>query len=297
MKKEDLTIFEYRMEKDKNYTHLIKEERLTGSFEKIWYRTKSCGYLNADIYRPQNYNGDHTLSVVFNFHGGGMVLGQTELDGKYCQKIANESNVAVINVDYALAPEFKYPLPLTSSYELVELVMKDYKKYNLNPDSLFLMGSSAGGYIATALCIINDEQKQFSISGLISNYAVLKQDKEPSEKISGNNNKVMKVSRMEQYNNWYFEDNTDKSHPLASPCNADASIFPESLIISAELDPLKEEDKEFANNLKLASIPVEYKEYANCNHGFTHDHGSVYNDTAADDAWKRITNFIKRLTP
>ena len=112
MRKEDYTIFEYRMGKEIKFTDLIVDEKLNGIFEKVCVRTEDAGYIDMSIYRPLEWNQKPYLKPVFNFHGGGNVLGYYEQDGKYCRLLADLTGCAIINVDYALAPEFKFPKPL-----------------------------------------------------------------------------------------------------------------------------------------------------------------------------------------
>lgn len=270
MLEEDKTIFDYRLKKEKKYCDMIKQERLKDNIEKISYFSKHCGYIDGYIYRPEGYDYQANLPVVFNFHGGGMVLSYCEQDGIYCQEIANKVGVAVINVDYAVAPEYKFPLPILSAYDFIDQVIENSKRYNLQKNNILLMGHSAGGYISTALCVLNDTRKKLTIKGLIADYAVLRQDAPPSNRKTTDKDKSIPVSRMEEYFNWYFNKNDDTANPLASPINADGNIFPATLIISAEYDSLKQEEVAFAKKLLKNGVEVEYKEFKDTMHGFTH---------------------------
>lgn len=80
MRKEDYTIFEYRMGKEIKFTDLIVDEKLNGIFEKVCVRTEDAGYIDMSIYRPLEWNQKPYLKPVFNFHGGGNVLGYYEQD-------------------------------------------------------------------------------------------------------------------------------------------------------------------------------------------------------------------------
>lgn len=292
---QDELIFEYRLGKEKKYANLIKEERLKGNSQKVSYFTKECGYIDGHIYRPSDYDGETILPLVFNFHGGGMVLAYCEQDGKYCQEIADKAGVAVVNVDYAVAPEYKYPLPILSSYSFIIQFLQDNDRYQVKSKNIVLMGHSAGGYISAALCALNDVEKQFTIAGLIVDYAVLKQDVAPSTRKAKDPDKAMSVSRMEQYYNWYFTADADTSHPLASPIYADASAFPMTLVISAEYDSLRTEEKAFAEKIKKSGVKVTYQEFENCQHGFTHDCFDEYNAEQANKAWQLMVDFIRKV--
>ncbi|MGG5373243.1 alpha/beta hydrolase fold domain-containing protein [Enterococcus sp. AZ196] len=290
---EDKTIFDYRLKKEEKYCDMIKEERLKDDIEKISYFSKHCGYIDGYVYRPEGYDYETNLPVVFNFHGGGMVLRYCEQDGIYCQEIANKARVAVINVDYVVAPEYKFPVPILSSYDFIDQVLDNSEIYNLQKNNVLLMGHSAGGYISAALCVLNDAQKRLNIKGLIADYAVLRQDTPPSYRKTNDKDKSIPVSRMEEYFNWYFNKNEDTANPLASPINANGSIFPSALIISAEYDSLKQEEAEFAQKLLKSGVEVEYKEFKDTMHGFTHKWFDEFHEDQSKKAWALMGEFIQ----
>lgn len=125
-------------------------ERLHGKFEKYSVRTEVSGYVDFCLYRPQNADPQAVLPAVFSFHGGGFVLGYYETDGPYCQELADLSGCAVLNVDYCLAPEFKFPKPILSTYQAVCAIVKDAARYRIDPHRVVVCGHSAGGTIAAA---------------------------------------------------------------------------------------------------------------------------------------------------
>ena len=292
MKKEDLTIFEYRKSKEiVNYDYILNE-KMTGKFDKITVRTQTSGYVDCYIYRPSYYNGEELLNVVFNFHGGGMVLGYPEQDGIYCQKIADEANVAVINVDYCLAPEFKFPKPIYSTYEAIVEIVKNQNQLHLNMESIILMGHSAGGYLATALSILNKEENRLNIVGLIQNYAIYKQISDPTLRQVKDPSKAISPTRMKQYLNWYFDDLSKINTPLASPLCADLKNMPYTLMIVAEYDSLSQEAFEYYKKVLECQGKIEYHLFKECQHGFTHQWFNEYNEEKSEKAWKLISEFI-----
>ncbi|MEX2804187.1 alpha/beta hydrolase [Streptococcus sp. H31] len=293
MREEDLTIFEYRKDKEIKYADMIKQERLTGKSEKVSYFTKEAGYVDGYIYRPANYNGTDNLPIIFNFHGGGMVLAYCEQDGKYCQYLADEVRAAVINVDYPVAPEYKYPLPIISSFSFLKQMVADSSKYRLNNKSVSVMGHSAGGYMSAALAILASNDESIDFKCMIVDYAVLRQDKNPEFRKAIDPNKAIPVSRMQQYYHWYFDKDADPTEWLASPCNAPGELFPPTFVLIAEYDALAEEEVEFYNNLQKAGVQVQKKVYTGCMHGFTHDCFNEFNQQQSETAWKDMVRFLK----
>ena len=234
MKKEDLTIFEYRVGKEIKYTDLIVSERVHGVFEKHSVRTETAGYVDLSIYRPMDAPADKALPAVFNFHGGGFVLGYYEQDGKYCRRLADKTGCAIINVDYPLAPEFKYPAPILASYEAIAGAKAQAEQLRIDPSHLMVCGHSAGGAIAANMSLLDRERKQVGIRGQIIDYAPLRQSIAPEDRASSDPSKAIGMSRMLQYIHWYFDDLAQMDEPMASPALAELNDLPPMLVISAE---------------------------------------------------------------
>jgi acetyl esterase len=295
MKEVDYSIFEYRMQKEIQNNEIIYNEKLNGKFEKISVRTSVSGYVDGYIYRPENYNNTDILPVMFNLHGGGNVLGYPELDGIYCQKLASAAHCAVINIDYCLAPEFKFPKPVLSTYEAIVQIKKNSHLYKIDAKKIVVGGHSAGGNISAALCLLDREKKEIGISGQILDYAPLKQSLSEEDRQALDPDKALSPSRMLQYINWYFDDLNDLDHPLASPLSGDLHDLPRMLILGAEYDSLLKEEEDFAKKAKAAGNNVKFELFKNCQHGFTHKWLKEYNKEESDRAWTMMGEFLSEV--
>lgn len=295
MRKEDETIWAYRASKDEKNGPYVEQERTDGTYQSGSVAVTD-GTVPFMIYRPKKADPKAALPAVFSFHGGGFVLGYYELDGPICQRIADACGCAVINVDYLLAPEHKFPVPVTSSYEAVAAILKQADALKLNPEHPAVMGHSAGGAIAAALCLLDRDREQIGFSCQILDYAPLKQSLSEEDRQALDPDRAISRNRMVQYIQWYFSDLDDMTDPLASPVLADLSGLPPALIISAEYDSLRQEEKEFALKASEAGTKVEYICYSGCEHGFTHENLKEYNPRQADDALRRMGQFLKEHT-
>lgn len=295
MRKEDYSIFEYRMQKDMINVEAVINERLNGNFEKYSIRTETVGHIDISIYRPSIDNGKEFFPAVFSFHGGGFVLGYYEMDGKYCRRLADATGCAIINVDYCLAPEFKFPKAILSSYEVISYVKRHAQEYRIDENKIMVMGHSAGGNIAVDMCLLDKEKKEVELKGLIANYAPLRQSISEEDRKAKDPSKAISRNRMLQYIHWYFDDLDDLNHPLASPAIADLENLPQTLILSAELDSLCDEEREFAEKAKQAGVDVLYEVFQGCQHGFTHQELKEYNHVEAERAWNLMSTFIKNV--
>lgn len=294
MREQDLTIYEYRMGKEILYHEEVLRERMASDYEKISVRTKEAGYVDAYIYRPENYLPDERLPLVVDFHGGGMVLGYWQQDSPYARLLANRVSCAVIVVDYCLAPEFPFPKPVDSTYEVLQYIKSRAEELHINPEKIALLGHSAGGYLALTQCLLDRENGgQINFKGMVLNYALYQQQLNPKDRVVAEPDKAISTSRMKQYLHWYFPDLSVINTPLASPLQADLQGMPPTFILIAEYDSLAKEAEEYAKKATDAGCQVESTVYAGCSHGFTHRSFSEYNRMQSEKAWDDIVYFLK----
>lgn len=284
-----MDIYDYRAGKERKFAELVQSERRNGKAQKLSVRT-AVGYIDAYIYYPE-LRQTQELPLFINLHGGGFVLGYCEQDGKYCQSIADVVGCAVINIDYCLAPENKFPDAIESTYEVIKYIRENGKQYGLKSNKMIIGGHSAGGNISAALVLMAIKDKENLFEGLILDYAPLnlaKEDKELLDKGKAS------TDRMKEYISWYLRNEEDKYNEFASPLLAsDVSAFPPTLIISASHDPLREEEEEFATKLEYANVPVDYHCFEGCMHGFTHEIFEEYNEDMSNKAWGIMNEFLK----
>lgn len=99
-----------------------------------------------DIYRPID-NPD--APVLIWIHGGFFVAGDKNGVENVCASIAARG-YTVIAMNYALAPEHKYPAAILQVDELITHLKQNYTAWNTS--KIALAGDSAGGYIAAQYC-------------------------------------------------------------------------------------------------------------------------------------------------
>ena len=101
-----------------------------------------------DVYCPEGTEGQ--LPTIVSIHGGGWFYGSKKLYSHYCLRMAKRG-FTVVNFDYRLAPEHKYPAPLEDCCRVLEWIRDRGEKYHIDRNNLFLVGDSAGGQLAFQL--------------------------------------------------------------------------------------------------------------------------------------------------
>ncbi|KAJ4862654.1 alpha/beta hydrolase fold domain-containing protein [Trichoderma breve] len=132
-------------------------EARSRAISKIHIQTVPVTYEDGNqfavrVYDPEIKDSSPRPALIM-YHGGGWVHGFPEVDEGTAEFFASELRAVVINVDYRLAPENKFPIPLNDCYQAVQWAIDNAAKYNINPDRIGLWGCSAGGNLAAAVAL------------------------------------------------------------------------------------------------------------------------------------------------
>lgn len=118
------------------------------------------GHWNLlDLYLPKDAaekdttkNAAQMLPVIISIHGGAFVYGQKETYKFYLMSLA-QRGFAVVNFNYRLAPEYKFPAALEDTDAVLHWVLENAGKYNLDTENIFFVGDSAGANYAALYAI------------------------------------------------------------------------------------------------------------------------------------------------
>lgn len=121
-----------------------------------------------DIYRPKSVEGN--LPVIVNIHGGGWVYGTKEIYQYYCMSLS-QKGFCVVNFNYRLAPENKFPAQLIDINSAFRFIEANENKYGFDLNNVFIVGDSAGGQMAGMYgCLLsNSAYKEEFTSFLVEN--------------------------------------------------------------------------------------------------------------------------------
>lgn len=99
-----------------------------------------------DIYHKKDVNT--CQPTIVNIHGGGWVYGNKEIYQFYCMSLA-QRGFTVVNFNYRLAPENKYPAALEDINSVFCFLKEHGKEYFVDTENLLVVGDSAGGQLAS----------------------------------------------------------------------------------------------------------------------------------------------------
>jgi acetyl esterase len=237
------------------------------------------------------------LPVLIYYHGGGFIWGSVDIFDTYCRKLARETEALVISVDYRLAPEYKFPTAVRDSYSVVKWADSNIADYGGDPGKIIVMGESAGGNLAAVMPLVSRDScgPQIRAQIIVCGATTFEEAVFPSRQyfLRDGQNYLVSEDYLYRCRTSYLPDSVDTSHPYISPLAAELDgDMPEALVITAQVDPLRDEGKEYARKLRAAGIDVVYLEYEGMIHAFMNFYPFL---DSARDAIEEVDRFIDRL--
>lgn len=204
--------------------------------------------------------------VLIFFHGGGWVTGNIDSYTNICANMANQTGHRVISVDYSLAPEHPYPAGVEDCYHVTREIFSKPEVVQCSLKDITLIGDSAGGNLAAAVSLMARDRGVFLPIRQILLYPSTYNDHSESSPFPSireyGRDYILTSKRIQDYMDMYIENEEDRYSPYVAPIlSKDLSHQPDTLIITAEFDPLRDEGEaygkclgEFGNNVSICRI-------------------------------------------
>lgn len=207
--------------------------------------------------------------MVINLHGNGFIYPHTDRDALFCKQLCLAANVAVFDVDYPLAPEHPFPIPLMAAFETVQKIQDRYREQLGWPT---LIGHSTGGNLAVGTQLLALRQGKPLAQQVILDCPLLDLDADPLTKRLPHTACSSASLGAVQATVDYYRPQGETDNVLISPSKAttaDLTNFPETFLLTADQDPLLTEGEAFGQQLIAAGSKVTVRRYASSHHGFT----------------------------
>ncbi len=250
---------------------------------KIFYRTIDQKIYNQShevpvrIFFPneRSYEKNQAVpgKILLFLHGGGWVTESIDNYERVCARMANATNHFVVAVEYRLAPEHKFPAGLEDCYAAAKAIFSRQFLLNVDPEDITLIGDSAGGNLAAALSLLARDRGEFLPRRQILIYPATYNDYSenspfPSVRENGTDY-LLTAGKMRDYLELYAGSEADRKSPYFAPYLAEnLQNQPDTLILTAEYDPLRDEGEAYGKRLAEAGNRVEVKRIEGALHGF-----------------------------
>lgn len=225
------------------------------------------GDVPIRLYRPSS---EARLPVIVFFHGGGYVIGDLESHDALLRSLVNATGMAVVSVDYPLAPEAKFPTQIQTGFAATSWVAAHAERLGVDAARLIVAGDSAGGNLATVVALQARDAGSPEIAYQLLIYPDLdfRRENETIRQLAG---RYGNISREAQF--WfmghYLHSDAQRTDPRVSPIlEPDLSGLPPAYILTAEYDALRDEGEQYGQRLREAGVPVTVRRHDGMIHEF-----------------------------
>ena len=282
--------------------HATFKSREQARGESLWTKAHDGEDFRLCLYRPAAGAPGGNFAVILYIHGGGFVLGCPEMADDYLANLAEELQAIIVAVDYRLAPEHPFPIPLEDCYTALGWVVAHRQTLNMDADKVIVMGHSAGAGLAAALAIVARDRGEYSIASQVQFYPML--DYRSGSAASPQQNSTTGVIGWPAQANQFCWDCLRADQALDdlpigwfSPAlQDDLRDLPPTFLAVGALDLFLEEDVAFAMRLSRAGAAVELHVYPGAPHMFDQCPGSVSDQSALDIARSLRRSIASALT-
>jgi acetyl esterase len=233
--------------------------------------------------------GTERMPAWLTFFGGAFRIGGIDYpttDAAYRRR-ASEASVAMVAVDYSLAPEHRFPTQIEQAHAALVWLHENAYALGIDDRRIGVAGMSAGASIAAALTIANRDRTalpiclqvlEVPVADLTGRHIDLRATRAlriPS---------FLAIRELRSVARTYLAHPADARNPLASPLLADSHAdLPEAMIFTAEYDPLRGDGAAYAARLRAAGVEASAVQYL----GVIHDVATFTAVLPAARRWHR----------
>ncbi|MBF6170850.1 alpha/beta hydrolase [Nocardia blacklockiae] len=213
------------------------------------------------VYRPQ-----HAQGAIIWLHGGGFVMGDLDTEHPWATRIAEAAGAVVISVDYRLAPEHPFPAAFDDVYAVLTWAADHAAELGFDPARLAVGGHSAGAGLATGVALRARDEGGPALCFQLLNQPCLDDAQRSWSARTFTDTPWMNRAKVTAL--WGHYLGGAPATAYAAPARAtDLSGLPPAYIASAEFDPNRDENIDYAVRLLHAGVPVELHQWPGTFHG------------------------------
>jgi acetyl esterase len=245
------------------------------------------------VYRPADAAG--ALPCVVYMHGGGFMKGDLDSSDPIAWGFTHALGVTTISIDYRLTPEHPYPAAFNDCFGVLSHLANHAGEFEIDPARIALVGDSAGGHLAASLCLAARDRGGPRVAAQAAVYTVIGTDMTSTSYVENAEGYGLTTAACHTYLRLLLPDGVAPGDPYARPARAaDFSGLPPAYVVSAELDPVRDDGRDYAALLAHAGVDVIYREARGMIHGFMR---ARFTGAAAKAEYDRICAFLRGHLP
>ena len=231
-----------------------------------------AGKIRIRLYWPEagGAQAGTALPAIAYYHGGGHVIGSLDTHDLIARNLCHGVGALVVSVDYRMGPEHKFPAAVEDSFAALEWLHANAASLGADPERLGVHGDSAGGNLAAVVALMARDRggpmlRLQSLVYPVADYTL----SAPSYEAYAEGYGLLTRAAMQWFQRHYLRRPEDAGDWRASPIRAPdlAGVAP-AIVVTAECDVLHDDGANYAQALRRAGVPVEYREFPGMIHAF-----------------------------
>ncbi|WP_433706052.1 alpha/beta hydrolase [Paraburkholderia sacchari] len=193
--------------------------------------------------------------TVLYFHGGGFVVGSLQSHDLITARLAADTGLCVVAVDYRLAPEHPAPAAHDDCLAVTRAALDGRLPFGPLPRSLQLAGDSAGGTLAASVALRLRDEGLTGVDGIALVYPLLGIEPQLPARDTQADAPMLTLADVKHYGALYWGAGVEDRTLAAWTIPLEASRYdglPPTLAIGVEHDPLCDDARVFAERIRAA---------------------------------------------
>jgi acetyl esterase len=228
-----------------------------------------AGPRPARLYQPFVPADGRALPLLLFFHGGGWVIGDLDTHDGVCRFLAAAAGVAVLSIDYRLAPEHPFPAPLDDAWAATEWTLAHAEELGADPARVAVGGDSAGGNMAAAVSVMARDAGGAAPAMQLLIYPVTDTAEDPRSRKLFAEGFLLTKADMDAFEAAYLPHGIDPADPRISilKCPDLRDVAP-GYVTTAGFDPLRDEGEAYALRMREAGVRTALRRHPGLIHSF-----------------------------
>ena len=208
------------------------------------------------------------LPLMVFLHGGGMLVGDLDTHDEPCRLLCQHGQMQILSVNYRLLPEHPVPAAIEDGIDTMHWVHAHATQLGADPQRIVIGGDSAGGNLASVICQQLAGQPVQPAAQLLIYPAVDMHSEYPSYDTYGEGLYFSRASHYESKEIAFQKTDIRPNDPLISPIFGDLANLPPALMVTAELDMLRDEGELYASKMLAEGSSCSTYRVIGQGHGF-----------------------------
>ncbi|SFT49297.1 alpha/beta hydrolase [Paraburkholderia aspalathi] len=230
--------------------------------DRLVVSDQMIGGVMTRCYRPARRAPRDGWAVLVLFHGGGWTVGSHTTHDWFAHALLQRADLAIVAVDYRLAPEARFPAPLDDGLAVWDALGDAATSLQIDPERRAVAGDSAGGTLAAALCIALrdrvDAEAQTQPQAQVLMYPVVSASQTFASLEQFAQAPMLSARGLADSIALYLPNESDRRLSLAMPLESrDLSRLPPTLMMVAMQDVLRDQCIEYAARLRESGVEVD----------------------------------------